>query len=191
MLRDVLAYGTARSLLSFSRQRPAAGKTGTTDEYRDAWFVGYTPQLIVGIWAGCDKPTPMGRGFVGGAVCAPIWDRFMRAALADKPALDFPVPESVVTAEIDPVTGQLACPACPQTSTEVYIAGTEPTDPCPMHCRTTPLPPAMAVPEDPSIEPVSQNAPPGIPVPDAAHEGHPETSVSETTDGNPRPNPSP
>ncbi|MFA6414259.1 MAG: PBP1A family penicillin-binding protein, partial [Syntrophales bacterium] len=67
MLKDVLIYGTAKSLRGFSRERPAAGKTGTTDDYRDAWFIGYTPQMITGVWAGYDKPKPMGRGFTGGA----------------------------------------------------------------------------------------------------------------------------
>jgi 1A family penicillin-binding protein len=190
MLRDVLAYGTARSLLSFSRQRPAAGKTGTTDEYRDAWFIGYTPQLIVGVWAGCDKPTPMGRGFVGGAVCAPIWGRFMRAALADKPVLDFPVPESVITAEIDPSTGQLACPACPQTFKEVYIAGTEPTELCPIHCRVTSLPPAATDP-DPSPEPASHTTPLETHQTGTMHSGKPDPSRPEPTDGKRNPVSSP
>jgi penicillin-binding protein 2D len=133
MLREVLIYGTAKSLQSFSRERPAAGKTGTTDDYRDAWFIGYTPQLITGVWAGYDKPAPMGRGFTGGAICAPIWGRFMRSALADKPAVDFPKPDSVVSVMIDPATGDLATPDCPKKQEEFYIAGTEPTGYCPAH----------------------------------------------------------
>lgn len=103
MLKDVLVYGTAKSLRGFSRERPAAGKTGTTDDNRDAWFIGYTPQLLTGVWVGQDKPTPMGRGFTGGAICAPIWERFMRSALADKPAIDFQNPESPVSVQIEPV----------------------------------------------------------------------------------------
>jgi penicillin-binding protein 2D len=133
MLKDVLVYGTAKSLQGFSRERPAAGKTGTTDDYRDAWFIGYTPQLITGVWAGYDKPTPMGRGFTGGAICAPIWGRFMRSALAGEPAVDFPKPDSVVSVLIDPATGDLATPYCPKRQEELYIAGTEPTVYCPEH----------------------------------------------------------
>ncbi|MCX5826511.1 MAG: PBP1A family penicillin-binding protein, partial [Deltaproteobacteria bacterium] len=133
MLKDVLIYGTAKSLRGFSRERPAAGKTGTTDDYRDAWFIGYTPQMITGVWAGYDKPKPMGRGFTGGAICAPIWGRFMRSALADKTAVDFPKPDSVVSVLIDPTTGNLATPNCPKKQEEFYVAGTQPTMYCPNH----------------------------------------------------------
>jgi len=133
MLRNVLEYGTAKSLRGFSRERPAAGKTGTTDDYRDAWFIGYTPQLITGVWAGHDKPKPMGQGFTGGSVCAPIWGRFMRSALAGKPAEDFVKPDSVVSIQIDPSTGYPAAPGCPKKQAELYIAGTEPKAYCPKH----------------------------------------------------------
>lgn len=145
MLKDVLVYGTAKALYGFSRERPAAGKTGTTDDYRDAWFIGYTPQLITGVWAGYDKPTPMGRGFTGGAICAPIWGRFMRLALADKPAVDFPKPDSVVSVQIDPATGDLATPGCPQKREEFYIVGTQPTFYCQSHetSELVPLSPAQ------------------------------------------------
>src|SRR6185369_2921473 len=63
MLKDVMTYGTAKNLKKFSQGRPAAGKTGTTDDYRDAWFIGYTPRMITGIWMGHDKPRPGGKGF--------------------------------------------------------------------------------------------------------------------------------
>jgi 1A family penicillin-binding protein len=133
LLKDVLVYGTAKSLKRFGQERPAAGKTGTTDEYRDAWFVGYTPQLVTGIWVGHDKPKPGGKGFTGGAVAAPIWERFMRPALAGRPAVDFPQPETVVAVSIDPATGYLATPDCPERRDEFFIAGTEPTQACPEH----------------------------------------------------------
>jgi penicillin-binding protein 2D len=133
LLKDVLAYGTAKSLKRFGQERPAAGKTGTTDEYRDAWFVGYTPQLVTGIWVGHDRPRPGGKGFTGGAVAAPIWERFMRPALAGRPAVEFPQPETVVAVSIDPATGYLATPDCPERRDEFFIAGTEPTQACPEH----------------------------------------------------------
>jgi 1A family penicillin-binding protein len=133
MLKDVLTYGTAKSLKKFSQERPSAGKTGTTDDYRDAWFVGYTPQIITGVWVGYDKPKPGGRGFTGGAVSAPIWGRFMRAALASRPVADFPKPDNVLSATIDPSTGQLATAECPLTREEFYLAGTEPTQYCSKH----------------------------------------------------------
>jgi len=133
MLKDVLTYGTAKGLRKFSQARPSAGKTGTTDDYRDAWFVGYTPQLITGVWVGYDKPRPGGKGFTGGAVAAPIWERFMRQAVATRPVVDFPRPDTVVSVSIDPVTGFLATPDCPERRDEVYIAGTEPGEYCPKH----------------------------------------------------------
>ncbi|SEL94539.1 penicillin-binding protein, 1A family [Syntrophus gentianae] len=133
MMKDVLTYGTAKTLKKFSLERPSAGKTGTTDNYQDAWFIGYTPQVITGIWVGHDKPVSGGKGFTGGSVCAPIWGRFMRSALAAKPVLDFPKPETVVSVSIDPATGRLATPDCPEKKEEFYLAGTEPTEPCPQH----------------------------------------------------------
>jgi penicillin-binding protein 2D len=133
MMKDVLIYGTAKSIHNFSLERPAAGKTGTTDEYRDAWFIGYTPQLITGVWVGYDKPRPGGKGFTGGAICAPIWARFMLSALKDKPVMEFQRPDNVVTVIIDPKTGFLAKPDCPIKQEEVYVGGTEPTEYCPKH----------------------------------------------------------
>jgi membrane carboxypeptidase/penicillin-binding protein len=155
MLKDVLVYGTAKSLYGFSQERPAAGKTGTTDDYRDAWFIGYTPQLITGVWAGYDKPKPMGRGFTGGAICAPIWERFMRQALANKPAVEFLKPASVISVQIDPTTGYLATPDCPKKKEEFYIAGTQPTIYCPNHggLNIAPAAPAPVLPQtnEPSL----------------------------------------
>jgi membrane carboxypeptidase/penicillin-binding protein len=133
MLKDVLTYGTAKTLKSFVMKRPAAGKTGTTDDYRDAWFIGYTQQIIAGVWVGYDRPKPGGTGFTGGAVCAPVWGRFMRNALAGKPVSDFSKPDTVVRVMIDPETNELATPECPVCREEFYIAGTEPTKPCTKH----------------------------------------------------------
>jgi len=133
MLKDVMTYGTARSLRKFSQERPAAGKTGTTDDYRDAWFIGYTPQVVTGIWVGYDKPRPGGKGFTGGAIAAPIWERFMRTALAARPVADFPQPESVISVTIDPASGYPANTDCPDKREEFYIAGTIPSTACPLH----------------------------------------------------------
>jgi len=133
MLKDVLVYGTAKSLAGFSRNRPAAGKTGTTDDYRDAWFIGYTPDLITGIWMGYDKPKSLGKRFTGGAACAPVWGRFMTVALKDRPVADFPQPEGVVSVLIDPETGYPAAEGCPSKREEFYLSGTEPAEICPKH----------------------------------------------------------
>jgi len=133
MLKDVMTYGTAKTLRGFSQEHPSAGKTGTTDDYRDAWFIGYTPQIITGIWVGYDKPRPGGKNFTGGSVCAPIWGQFMRSALEKQPIIDFQKPDSVVSVTIDPGTGYLATRGCPNKKDEFYIAGTQPTEPCQNH----------------------------------------------------------
>ncbi len=151
MLKDVMVYGTAKSLKAFSRERPSAGKTGTTDDYRDAWFIGYTPQVITGIWVGYDKPKPGGKGFTGGSVCAPLWERFMRPALAARPVVDFPKPDTIVTVTIDPTTGFRANADCPQKLDEFYIAGTEPNGNCPRH-GGTPLNPVTVPPPLPNTD---------------------------------------
>jgi penicillin-binding protein 2D len=151
MLRDVLTYGTAKTLKGFAQGRPAAGKTGTTDDYRDAWFIGYTPQLITGVWMGYDKPRSLGKGFTGGAVCAPIWEKFMRQALADRPVADFTRPEDVLSVWIDPTTGYLATTDCPSKREEFFVMGTQPTEPCPKHPGVS-LTPAPAVPEAPQTD---------------------------------------
>ncbi len=143
MLKDVMLYGTAKSLKKFSLERPSAGKTGTTDDYRDAWFVGYTPQMVTGVWVGYDKPKPGGRGFTGGAIAAPIWERFMRPALAGVPALPFPKPETVVSVVIDPTTGALAMPECPERREEYFVGGTEPTGECLKHGGSRPVAPEL------------------------------------------------
>ena len=133
MLKDVMTYGTAKSLKKFSQTHPSAGKTGTTDDYRDAWFVGYTPQVITGIWVGYDKPRPGGKSFTGGAVAAPIWERFMRSAVAAKPSADFPMPETVTAVAIDPATGCPATSGSPVTRNEYFITGAGPGNQCPIN----------------------------------------------------------
>ncbi len=140
MLKDVLNYGTAKSLHTFSQAHHAAGKTGTTDNYVDAWFVGYTPNLVTGIWIGYDQPKSGGKGFTGGAVAAPIWERFMDKVVASRPEVDFPRPETVLTLSLDPTTGLLARGECPQKQDEFFISGTEPAEYCTAHGGVPPLP---------------------------------------------------
>ncbi len=138
MLKDVLTAGTAKNLKKFGLKYHAAGKTGTTSDYKDAWFIGYTPNLITGVWVGYDQPKSGGRGFTGGAIAAPIWERFMRKALSDKSVPDFNIPDSVISVAIDPATGNLATPECPLQRNEYFRAGTEPVDYCPTDGSSTP-----------------------------------------------------
>ncbi|MGD0281514.1 MAG: PBP1A family penicillin-binding protein, partial [Dissulfurispiraceae bacterium] len=105
MMEDVIRYGTGTRA---DIGRPAAGKTGTSNDYKDAWFVGYTPQLVGCVWVGFDDMRKsLGRGEVGGRAAAPIWANFMGSFLAGEPADDFPVPEGIVRLPLDPVTGLL------------------------------------------------------------------------------------
>lgn len=150
MLKDVLISGTAKSLKKFALQRPAAGKTGTTNDYRDAWFVGYTPRMVTGIWVGHDKPKPGGKGFTGGAVAAPIWGNFMRQALAGQAATDFVRPENVVSLSIgNDQNGSCLAPLdWPAKRDEFFISGSEPV----YYCGETTLKPVEPQP-DPATAP--------------------------------------
>jgi penicillin-binding protein 1A len=106
ILQDAVQRGTGtRARLA---GRPVAGKTGTTDDQKDAWFVGFTPSLVTGVWVGFDDGKPLGRGEMGGVAAAPIWAYFMDRATAGKPVENFEVPSGIVTVRVDPRTGQPA-----------------------------------------------------------------------------------
>jgi membrane peptidoglycan carboxypeptidase len=122
-------FGTPNAL---ELSRPAAAKTGTTDDYRDAWTLGYTPDLVAGVWVGNSNGQPMERVY-GSRGAAPIWHDFMEEALADTPVHEFAVPEGLVTVEICPVSGKLHTDKCPPGRKEIFVAGTEPKDPCDIH----------------------------------------------------------
>jgi penicillin-binding protein 1A len=126
LLESVVKYGTGQRILSLNR--PAVGKTGTTNDMYDAWFIGYTPELITGVWVGSDELISLGRAETGAMAASPIWLYFMQNALADKPIRDFPAPEEGIEfAEIDSETGLLAIPESKKTRLECYKAGTVPT----------------------------------------------------------------
>jgi penicillin-binding protein 1B len=132
MLRSVLDEGTAVSARGLGFTAEAAGKTGTTNDYRDAWFAGFTPDLLCVVWVGFDDNTPV--GLSGTRAALPIWVDFMNMALGGhKPTPFPPPPEGIVFVDIDKETGLLARPACPKVRTEAFIAGTEPREPCGAH----------------------------------------------------------
>jgi penicillin-binding protein 1B len=132
MLKSVLREGTAAGAGALGFTAEAAGKTGTTNDYRDAWFAGFTPDLLCVVWVGFDDNTPV--GLSGTRAALPIWVDFMKAALGGRPATQFPPPpEGIVFVEIDRDTGLLARPGCPRTRAEVFVAGTEPREPCGAH----------------------------------------------------------
>jgi penicillin-binding protein 1A len=126
IMKSVIEAGTARSA-GPKLQRPAAGKTGTSDDSRDAWFVGFTPELLAAVWVGFDEHRVLGRGEEGARAALPIWTDFMTKALAGRPVSDFAQPPGVVVARIDPATGLLPPPGAEGVE-EVFIDGTAPTE---------------------------------------------------------------
>jgi penicillin-binding protein 1A len=126
LLRSVVEAGTARSAAG-KLNRPAAGKTGTTDEDRDAWFVGFTPELLAAVWVGFDERRVLGRGEEGARAALPIWIEFMTKALAGSTVTDFAQPPGIVVTRIDPATGLLPAPGSDGIE-EVFIDGTAPTE---------------------------------------------------------------
>jgi penicillin-binding protein 1B len=132
MLRSVLNEGTAAGARGMGFTADAAGKTGTTNDYRDAWFAGFTPDLLCVVWVGFDDNTPV--GLSGTRAALPIWVDFMKTALGGRKPTPFPAPpEGIVLVDIDKETGLLAGPGCPKTRTEAFVAGTEPREPCGAH----------------------------------------------------------
>jgi penicillin-binding protein 1A len=124
IMEGVIQRGTGQRIKSVGK--PLAGKTGTTNEGKDAWFVGYSPDLVVGVFIGFDNPTPMGRGETGGGVAAPVFRDFMQMALADKPAVPFRMPPGIKLARVNLKTGLRAAPGDQTAIMEAFKPGTEP-----------------------------------------------------------------
>lgn len=133
MLKSVLDEGTGYLIRRYGYYGIGAGKTGTTDNFTDAWFVGYTSYLTCGIWVGFDKKKKIFEGATGGVVCAPIWGEFMKNITNFYPNDDFPMPDSIVKLTICKETGYLATPNCPNVREEYFFKGNEPTEYCPKH----------------------------------------------------------
>jgi len=108
--------------------RPVAGKTGTTNDQADAWFMGFSPDIVTGVWVGHDVSRFLGYGETGSRAAAPIWVDYMREAVRDRPRRDFPVPEPIVFARIDRKTGLLADPDAKGVVFEAFLPGTAPTE---------------------------------------------------------------
>ena len=131
VLKDVLDYGTAGRARSLGFEDEFAGKTGTTNNYRDTWFIGYSPRILTLVWVGFDDGKSV--RLAGGDACIPIWTRHMNRIDGLVPDVDWRRPEDVTEREIDPHSGYLATPYCPDTRSEIYVAGTEPESVCPLH----------------------------------------------------------
>jgi penicillin-binding protein 1A len=126
MMEGVVQRGTATVVKEVGK--PVAGKTGTTNDEKDAWFIGFSPDLVVGVYLGYDKPRHLGRGATGGVLAAPIVRDFMKVALADKPAVPFRVPAGIKLIRIDPKTGMRAVPGDQRVILEAFKPGTAPPD---------------------------------------------------------------
>jgi penicillin-binding protein 1B len=132
MMRSVINNGTAAAARSMGFTADAAGKTGTTNDLRDAWFAGFTPDLLCVVWIGFDDNTPT--GLSGAKAALPLWVDFMKGAQAGARGQKFAVPTSnVVFVDIDQQTGLLATPGCPKVIAEAFVAGTEPHEYCTFH----------------------------------------------------------
>ena len=148
MLSDVINYGTAWKARNVGFTLPAAGKTGTTNDYVDAWFVGYTPRLVTGVWIGFDQPKTILNGGYAGDVAVPLWGRFMKAATkGDRPEW-FKPPKGLVGVSICRVSGKLPAEGCSDVEvvndageithrsmviTDYFPRGEVPTEVCPLH----------------------------------------------------------
>ncbi|WP_068316078.1 penicillin-binding protein 1A [Polycladidibacter hongkongensis] len=126
MMEGVVQRGTATSVKVLGR--PVAGKTGTTNQEKDAWFLGYTPELAVGVYIGYDTPRPMGKGATGGGVAAPVFTAFMKEALAGAPPQEFPLPAGLNLIPINRRTGLRADAGAPGTILEAFKPGNYPPD---------------------------------------------------------------
>jgi membrane carboxypeptidase/penicillin-binding protein len=148
MLADVIDHGTAYKARQLGFRLPAAGKTGTTNEYRDAWFVGYTPRLVTGVWVGFDQPQTIMREGYAGDVAVPLWAAFMREATEGDPRDWYKAPAGVVTANVCRLSGKRPASGCygsyvqasdgsytvtSSVYTEHFAKGTVPEDTCPIH----------------------------------------------------------
>lgn len=126
MMQDVIRRGTGRKALTLGRG-DLAGKTGTTNDQKDAWFAGFSSDLVTTVWVGFDQPSTLGRWASGGTTALPIWIDFMRDAVADSPERALELPEGIVTVRIDPASGLLASPGQDDAMFEYFITGTAPT----------------------------------------------------------------
>lgn len=130
VMKGVIDRGTGASARNLGFRGIAAGKTGTTSDYRDAWFVGFTPSLLTLTWVGYDDNAQINMS--GARAALPIWAQFMKNYVGDSTE-DFASPKNIILVKIDPESGQLATKNCPTTSFEPFIEGSEPNEPCELH----------------------------------------------------------
>ncbi|MBD3334436.1 MAG: PBP1A family penicillin-binding protein [Candidatus Eisenbacteria bacterium] len=133
MMTSVLDFGTGKTARAHGFHAPAAGKTGTTDDESDAWFVGFTPHMTLGVWVGYDRKFPIGHKATGAVAALPIWARIMSFVADRRGPTPFTPPRGVRSVVTCLDSGRLAGPFCPQPVEDCYLAGTEPVDECDLH----------------------------------------------------------
>ncbi len=126
ILEGVVQRGTGKRMKDIGF--PLAGKTGTTSDSKDAWFVGFTPDLVCGVYVGFDDPKPLGSHETGASVAIPVFQQFMTAAMKDKPAIPFRVPPGLRMVRVNPETETLSTPSDSKAIWEAFIPGTEPQE---------------------------------------------------------------
>ena len=160
-MEGVVRRGTGVRAASIGK--PLAGKTGTTNESRDTWFLGFSPDLVAGVYVGYDIPRSLGKGETGSSVALPIWVDFMAEALADEPALPFRQPGGLRFVDVDAKTGLLAERGTERVIAEAFLPGTEPD-------RRAP-----AVIREPVVTPIPDEGEPALPTVSAAPSPSPGT----------------
>ena len=131
MMRSVLSEGTGAAVRASGFSLDAAGKTGTTNDLRDAWFVGFTPELLTVVWVGLDDNQAL--GLSGAQAALPIWLSFMQRALAGRGDHSFDVPDNINFVDVDRDTGATALPGCLRVYSECFLSGSEPHELCEIH----------------------------------------------------------
>src|SRR5215468_1964617 len=185
MMEGTVERGTGQAAKALGR--PVAAKTGTTNDYSNAWFIGFTPHLATGVWVGYDKPRSLGKDETGSRVAVPIWTAFMKEALAGKPVEDFPIPEGVVVVPVD----LSAAGTCLKPVTMAFLAGTEPKNTCGPARSSGPkpdaAPPAPLTPAPPVPAPLT----PGPTPPPAEASADPSPTAAATPSALPKRSESP
>ncbi|MDR1990220.1 MAG: PBP1A family penicillin-binding protein [Acidobacteriaceae bacterium] len=133
MLRDVVDRGTGRAARASGVRGPIAGKTGTTNDYHDAWFVGFSNDLVVGVWVGFDEPAPIDREAYASRIAVPIWADFMKRAATVRPAAEFPMPRGITRVSLCQVSHELPVDGCPVYDEYFKPEDTVPTAKCHIH----------------------------------------------------------
>ena len=185
VMKDVVQRGTAAGSVGSVFHYPAGGKTGTTNDGTDVWFIGYTSDLVAGVWMGFDKPQKIKGNAQGGILAAPAWSAFMNEVYRRRPApRDWPMPADIVTRQIDVTTNMLATEYCPPSvvANEFYILGTDPIQPCDVHVAPALYPDTSGAAAYPPVSPypVSPYPPGGPPrtgMPDTSRARQPGTTV--------------